>query len=320
VLWVGTDDGNIQVSRDGGATWTNVAKNVPGIGEMYHISRVEPSHFDAATCYLAVDGHRFDDLKPYAFVTRDYGATWTSIVGNLPASGTVNVIREDPKNKDLLYVGTEYGLFISLNGGAEWKRFMSGLPTIRIDDILIHSRDNDLIAGTHGRGIYILDDITPLQQLSSKVTDADAFLFDTRPGTQWLTDPRYSRAATGAKVFRGNNPPPGTAISYYLKSAASGDVKITITDYAGKVVRNMTGTKDVGINRVQWNLRGDPPPRPANLPPGFGGGGGGGGGGFGGLFNIGLPLEPGTYTVKLSVGGKEYTTKVVVEADTWMNP
>jgi photosystem II stability/assembly factor-like uncharacterized protein len=321
VLWIGTDDGNVQVSRDGGATWTNVSKNVPAIGDMYHIARVEPSHFDAATCYLAVDGHRSDDLKPYVFVTRDYGATWASIVSNLPGIGNVNVIREDPKNKDLLYVGTEYGLWISFNGGGEWKRFMSGLPTIRVDDILIHPRDNDIILGTHGRGIFILDDVTPLQQLaSSKAMDKDVTLFDIRPATLWLNDARLSRAATGAKVFRGSNPPAGAAISYYLKSAPSGDVKITISDYTGKVVRHINGTKDIGINRVQWNLRGDPPPRPANLPPGFGGGGGGGGGGFGGIFNIGLPLEPGVYVVKVSVGGKEYTTKVVIEADTPLNP
>src|SRR6266567_2999917 len=178
ILWAGTDDGNVQLSRDGGATWTNVAKNVSILadktGELYHITRVEPSHFDAGTCYLSVDGHRFDDLKPYLFVTRDYGQTWTSVVGNLPLVGTVNVIREDPKNKDLLFAGTEFGLFVSLNAGGEWKRFMSGMPSVRIDDILIHPRDGDLIAGTHGRGIYILDDITALQQLSAnKVLDSE---------------------------------------------------------------------------------------------------------------------------------------------------
>ncbi|HEY0730223.1 MAG TPA: hypothetical protein VGD38_19215, partial [Pyrinomonadaceae bacterium] len=176
ILWVGTDDGNIQVSKDGGATWTNVSKNVPGIGDTYHISRVEPSRYDAATCYLAVDGHRLNDMKPYLFVTRDYGATWTSIVNNLPKWGNVNVIREDPKNKDLLYVGTEFGLYISLNGGAEWKPFMSGMPVMRVDDVLVHPRDNDLIVATHGRGIYILDDITPLQQLSQKVMASEAHL------------------------------------------------------------------------------------------------------------------------------------------------
>jgi photosystem II stability/assembly factor-like uncharacterized protein len=322
VLWVGTDDGNVQASRDGGATWTNVSKNVPGIAEMYHISRVEPSRFDAATCYLSVDGHRFDDWKPYVFVTRDYGATWAPIAGNLPSPGNVNVIREDPKNRDLLYVGTELGFFVSFNGGGEWKPMMSGLPVVRVDDILVHPRDNDIVIGTHGRGIFILDDITALQQLSvNKVFDKEVHLFDVRPATLWFNDARLGRAATGAKVFRGLNPPAGTVISYYLKSAPSGDVKITIADYTGKVVRNIVGTKEIGLNRVQWNLRGDPPPRPANLPAGFGGGGGGGGGGgFGGLFNVGPALEAGTYLLKLSVGGKEYTTKAVIEADTPLIP
>src|SRR6266581_786442 len=238
ILWVGTDDGNVQVSRDSGATWTNVARNVPGIGETYHISRVEPSHYDAGTCYLAVDGHRSDDMKPYVFVTRDYGSTWTSVVGNLPPVGNVNVIREDPRNKDLLYAGTEFGLFISLDGGKEWKEFMSGLPRVRIDDILVHPRDNDLVIGTHGRGIYILDDISALQQMGTqKVLDKDAFLFDVRPGVLWYNDIRLSRYTGGSKNFRGNNPAPGTAISYYLKSAPTSDVRITISDYTGKVVR-----------------------------------------------------------------------------------
>ncbi len=318
ILWAGTDDGNVQISRDGGATWTNVARNVPGIGDLYHISRVEPSHFDAGTAYLAVDGHRFDDWKPYLFVTRDYGATWSSIVSNLPAFGNVNVVREDPKNKDLLYVGTELGFYLSFDGGREWKPLMSGLPMVRVDDILIHPRDGDVIIGTHGRGIFILDDATALQQLTrSKVLDTDVFLFDVRPGTQWLTDIRLSRYTGGAKLFRGVNPAPGTVISYYLKAAPEGDVKITISDYSGKVVRNIAGTNEVGINRVQWNLRGNPPPRPANLPAG---GGGGGGGGFANLFNIGPLLDPGTYNVKLSVNGKDYTAKVVVEADPGIQP
>ena len=315
ILWVGTDDGNVQVSRDGGATWTNVSKNVPGIGETYHISRVEPSHFDAGTCYLAVDGHRLDDLKPYLFVTKDYGATWTSIVNNLPKWGTVNVVREDAKNKDLLFAGTELGIYVSLNGGAEWKPLMSGMPTMRIDDILIHPRDNDLIVGTHGRGIFIIDDISPLQQLSEKVTNSEVHLFDVRPGTIWFNDARLGRFWGGAKLFRGANPAAGTAIQYYLKSAPSGDVKLTIADYTGKVVRNLTGTKEAGLNRVQWNLRSDPPPRPPGGGGFGGGGGGGGGGGFGNVFSQGLPLEAGTYNLTLSVGGKDYKTKIVVEND-----
>jgi hypothetical protein len=148
------------------------------------------------------------------------------------------------------------------------------------------------------------------------VLDKDVHLFDVRPGVIWYNDIRLSRYVGGAKGFRGSNPQAGTAITYYLKSVPTSDVKITISDYSGKVVRTIVGTKEVGINRMQWNLRGDPPPRPANFP---GGGGGGGGGGFG-FFNLGAALEPGTYVVKLSVNGKDYTTKAVIESDPGMIP
>ena len=152
LLWVGTNDGNLQVSRDGGATWKNVVDRVPGVPKETHVSRVEPSHFDAGTCYATFDGHRTDDMKPYVFVTRDFGETWTSITGNLP-DGNVNVITEDPRNKSLLFLGTEYAVYVSLDGGKEWKRFTTGLPTVRIDDIIVHPREHDLILGTHGRSI-----------------------------------------------------------------------------------------------------------------------------------------------------------------------
>lgn len=329
VLWAGTDDGAVQLSKDGGVTWANVANNIKGVTGNYLVSRVEASHFDAATCYVAIDNHRNDDLKPYLFVTRDYGETWTSITNNLPI-GNVNVVREDAKNKNLLFVGTEFGVFVSMNGGVEWKRFMTGLPTVRVDDLLIHPRDNDLIVGAHGRGVWIIDDITPLQQLDEKTLAADAHLFDVRPGTQWLNDITLSRYASRDKQFRGENPQPGTAISYYLKTAPGGEIKITISDITGKVVRNLTGTKDVGLNRVIWNLRGDPlrPPGMRPGPPGANpeiqppaGQGqpglpqGGFGGGGGGRFAFSPALDPGVYLVKLSVDGKDMTTKVVVEAD-----
>ena len=202
VLWVGTNDGNLQVSRDGGATWKNVVGNVKGVPKETHVSRVEASHFDAGTCYVSFDGHRSDDHKPYVFKTTDFGQTWTSMSSNLP-EGNVNVIREDPKNRNLLYLGTEYAFFVSLNGGQEWKRFMTGLPTVRIDDILVHPRDNDLIVATHGRSIWIIDDITPLQQLSDDVHDGEAHLFDIRPATAWANDIQQAILVEGAKHFRG---------------------------------------------------------------------------------------------------------------------
>ncbi|HEX5473512.1 MAG TPA: hypothetical protein VFX12_02525 [Vicinamibacterales bacterium] len=307
IVWAGTDDGNLQVSRDGGSTFTNVAKNLPGLppDNFYWISRIDASHFDPATAYVAVDGHRSDDLKPYIFVTHDYGQTFQSITGNLPSYGNVQVIREDPKNKSLLYVGTEFGLYISLNGGQSWQKFMTDYPTVRTDDILVHPRDNDLIVATHGRSIYILDDITPLQQLTPQVQAEDAHLFDVRPGVAWLNDQEHGQQVGGQKVFVGENAPRGTAISYFLKSAASGDVKITIADATGKVIRNLDGTKTAGINRVMWDLTPNPPP----------GRGGRGGGGF---FRFSPPVEPGTYIVTLEVNGKKLTKPVQVLEDRWL--
>ncbi len=310
VVWAGTDDGNLQVSQDGGQTFTEVGRNLPGLpaGHQHWIARIDASHFDPATAYVAVDGHRSDDLKPYLFVTRDYGRTWQSLANNLPPFGNLQVVREDPRNKDLLYVGTEFGLYISTNGGAEWKRFMNGLPTVRVDDILVHPRDGDLIVATHGRSVWIADDITPLQQRTAAVGAEDAVLFDIRPAVAWLNDQQAGDRIAGQRVFVGENAPRGTAISYYLKAAATGDVKLTITDPSGKVIRTLDGTREAGLNRVQWNLS----PTPAQ----GGGGGGGGGGGFG--FGGPPAVEPGTYLVTLSVGGRTWTKPVTVLQDQWL--
>ena len=313
IVWVGTNDGNVQVSRDHGRTFTNVTANIKGVPDETHVSRVEASNHQAGTAYVSFDGHRTDDHKPYIFRTTDFGATWTPLAANLPV-GNVNVVKEDPRNPNLLYAGTEYGFFVSLNGGGEWKRFMNGLPVVRVDDVMVHPRDNDLILGTHGRSIWIIDDITPLQQLAEPVMTADVHLFPTRPATRWMSDITKATGLGGAKHFRGQNPQGGTAISYMLKAAPQGDVKITITNMRGEVVREMEGTKHAGMNRVQWNLA-------PNAPQGAGRGGGGGGGGRGGLGGSGAPfisnnaVDAGTYTVKLTVGGRDYFTTVLVEDD-----
>jgi hypothetical protein len=333
VLWVGTNDGNVQVSRDGGATWKNVAANAKGVPDGTHVSRVEASHFDAGTCYVTFDGHRTDDHRAYVFVTRDFGATFTPISDGLPI-GNVNVIREDPKNRNILYVGTEYGFFVSLDAGKTWKRFMNGLPTVRIDDVIVHSRDSDLILGTHGRSIWIMDDISPLQKMTPEATSADVTVFEPRAGTLRVDDIRERSYMGGAKNFSGQNPEEGTEISYHLKGAGAADVTVTISDVMGRTVRELKGTNRAGLNRVRWNLRGSPPELPPNLgdtlesmgmagakqmiaqaqagqpPPA--------GGGFAGMLRRmmeGRPVEPGTYLVKLTAGGKTHTTKVVVEAD-----
>ena len=332
VVWAGTDDGNLQVSRDGGVTFTEVGKNLPGLpaNHDYWVARVDASHFDAGTAYVAVDGHRSDDLKPYAFVTRDYGKTFQSIANNLPAYGNLQVIREDPKNKDLLYVGTEFGLFVSLDAGKSWEKFMNNYPTVRTDDILVHPRDGDLIIGSHGRSVWIADDITPLQQLTAAVKAEDAHLFDVRTAVAYINDRQDGQQVAGQKLWVGENAPRGTAISYYLKAAATGDVKVAISDAMGRTLCSMDAPKAAGINRVRWALVA---PMIAPAGGGFGGGagggrggnggtpstscaGGGGGGGFGRGGGAG-GVTPGTYNVTLTVNGKSYSKPVTVLADTW---
>ncbi|HWK08462.1 MAG TPA: hypothetical protein VNR64_00325, partial [Vicinamibacterales bacterium] len=306
VVWAGTDDGNLQVSRDGGATFTEVGRNLPGLPKdnLYWISRIDASHFDPATAYVSVDGHRSDDLKPYVFVTHDYGATFKSITADLPQRGNVQVIREDPKNRDLLYAGTEFGLYISLNAGQHWQPFMTNYPTVRTDDILVHPRDNDLIVATHGRSVWIADDVTPLQQLTPMVRDSDVALFDIRPAVAYLNDQQHNEVVGGQKVFVGENAPRGAAINYYLKAAATGDVKITITD-GSRVVRTLEGTKRAGINRVWWNLT--EPPQPGQQA--------GRGGGRGGLAQV----NPGVYQVTLEAAGKKITKPLEVLKDDWLS-
>jgi hypothetical protein len=238
------------------------------------------------------------------FVTRDYGQTWASISSNLPAMGNVNVIEEDTRNPNLLFVGTEFGVFVSTSGGREWKRLSSGLPTVRVDDLLVHPRDADLIIGTHGRSIWILDDISPLQEQSDEALRANAFLFSVRNATQWQVDIPLARV-NNARHFRAQNPD-GAVINYHLAKDAA-EATITIADGTGRTIRSLKGPAKAGLNRVRWNLRGEPPPR----PPGFTGGGGGG---FGGQF-LGPLAEPGNYLVKLSVAGAELVRPLTIEAD-----
>jgi Sortilin, neurotensin receptor 3, len=336
VVWAGTDDGNLDVSRDDGATFTNVAANLPGLppgaltgATAYWISRIDASHVDAGTAYVAVDGHRSDDLTPYVFVTHDYGKTFQNIAGTLPPRGNVQVVREDPKNKNLLYAGTELGLFISLDAGAHWEKFMNNYPTVRTDDILIHPRDGDLIVATHGRSLWIADDITPLQQLTPALAEQDVVLFDVRSPIAYLFDFRSDADVGGDKRFEGENAPRGTAINYYLKSAASGPVTITIFDAIGRTVCTSTGESSAGIHRVQWTLA-----APGLNPPAGGGRGGGGAaagagaaqdqscggsGGGGGRGNAAQTAAFGVYTAKLTVNGRDYTKPVHVLEDVWLH-
>jgi photosystem II stability/assembly factor-like uncharacterized protein len=176
-LWVGTDDGNIQVSQDGGATWRDVSRTLPGGTTRYYVSRVEASWHDPTTAFVSIDGHKSGDLRPYVYMTQDLGETWQDITGDLPQYGNVNTVRQDPRSESILYVGTEFGFFISGEVGS-WVKFMPGLPTVRIDDVLVHPRDNDLVLSTHGRSVYVMDDITPLQQYTLDILAEPAHLFE----------------------------------------------------------------------------------------------------------------------------------------------
>jgi photosystem II stability/assembly factor-like uncharacterized protein len=260
LIWIGTDDGNVQLTRDGGKTWDNTRSNVPEVPEGIWVSRVEASRFDEGTCYLTFDGHRSDIFKPYVFKTKDYGETWTSIASNLPDGGPVYVIREDFKNKNLLFVGTEFDVFFTVDGGMKWIDLSINMPTVAFHDLVIHPRENDLIAGTHGRGIWILDDISPLQETSDEVLSSDVHLFEnSRPGTRWLRLRRggYGR---GNLFYAGENPPPGAAISFYVKEKTENPVEIEITDATGELKTTYTiKNPEPGINRISWDMRFDPP-------------------------------------------------------------
>ncbi|HET7631366.1 MAG TPA: hypothetical protein VFK16_03530 [Gemmatimonadaceae bacterium] len=336
VVWAGTDDGNLQVSRDGGHTFTDVAKNLPGLptGALdgpnpYWISRIDASHFDGGTAYVSVDGHRSDDMHPYIFVTRDYGRTFTPISGTLPGYGNVRVVREDPRNRNLLFAGTEFGLYVSLDAGAHWEKFMNGFPTVRVDDILIHPRDGDLVVATHGRSIWIADDITALQQFTPAVAAGDATLFDVRPAIAYHLDLHTDIDIGGAKRFEAANAPRGTAVSFYLKSDAGDSATVSILNATGQVLCTSTEPGSAGIHRVQWTLveplardtagagrggttgrggRGGRAPNPSCSAGGAGGRGGASG-----------EVAPGTYVARLTVGGKTYTKPVTVLEDVWMS-
>lgn len=340
VLWAGTDDGNLQVTRDGGKTWRNVVERVKGVPKGTYVSRVIASRHAEGTAYATFDGHRGNDFGIYAYMTADYGDTWRAIRNGIPDNrGVVNVIREHHRNPRLLFVGTEYGAYVSFDAGARWTRLKLNLPTVPVDDIAIHPRDNDLVLGTHGRSIWILDDITPLEQLAETPLGQDLHLFDLRPATEWRIASRGG--STGHKVFLGPNPPNGALVHYFLKTKPGerDRVRITIADSTGKTVRELDGTKEAGVNRVVWDLRSRSPIAAAMAAGGAGtagaagrgestesaeqqqavaaaifGGGGGGGGGFG-FGGGGSRVEPGAYTVKVAIGKLEQTKKVLVEED-----
>jgi photosystem II stability/assembly factor-like uncharacterized protein len=307
LLYAGTDDGNLQISRDGNRTWKNITANIPGVPKNTYVSRIVPSRYAEGTAYLTLDGHRADDYSTYVFVTNDFGESWKSIKSNLPAGVTARVIREHPRNQNLLFLGTEFGAYVSFDRGARWTRLQGNLPMVRVDDIQIHPRDNAMVLATHGRSIWVLDDLSPLERAADSILASDIHLFDVAPATHFRL---YNRKGNiGHKWFTAPNPPYGAVINYYLKDKPKDDVKITITNSAGTVVRELKGPKEAGLSRVVWDLRLTSP-----APPPEGAGEGAGGGGFFGQ-SRGPRVQPGTYTIKVAAGDKTASGTVAVQED-----
>jgi photosystem II stability/assembly factor-like uncharacterized protein len=309
VLYAGADDGTVNMTKDGGKTWTNINARFPNMPRGAYVSGLVASAHDVNTVYVAFDNHMNDDYNNHLYASVDGGTNFRSISEGLPKGQVVMTVAEDPKNPAVLYAGTEFGLFVSTDRGGSWQRVRSGLPTVPIHEIVFHPRENDMILATHGRSIWILDDATPIQQ-AAEAMRSDAFLFDSgRPAMQF--NPANDRGFVTDKPFRGKNPTFGAPISYYLKGEApAANVMLRIRDAAGTVVRTLSGndlrdSTKAGINRVYWDLRYQPLPAPPGPQ------GGGGGGGFGGGANNGPFVMPGEYRVTLVVNDKDVSTKSV---------
>lgn len=324
LIWVGTDDGLIQVTRDEGKNWNNVTpKDMP---EWSRISQVEASPLDAGTAYVAVDRHQNDDLRPYIYKTSDYGQTWTKLTNGIPEGSFVRAVREDPKKRGLLYAGTENGVYVSFNDGAEWRSLKLNLPTTPVHDLVI--KDNDLVVATHGRAFWILDDVSPLRQFSDDVAKMDVHLYT--PGPAY----RIQAGAGGEhhpSKRTGQNPPDGAVIYYYLKDApkAGAETTLEILDASGKVIRKYSSAEtqsldeppdpddkkpekeikpDAGLNRFMWDLHYEE----AHRVPGYylweyGGGA------------RGPVAAPGQYQVRLAVGGESQVVPLELKLDPRVN-
>lgn len=256
LLFAGTDDGRVWFTRNDGAQWEEVTSKFPGVPAGSYVSRIEPSHFDSLTFYVTFDNHRRDDFTPYVFATNNFGASFTSIVNNLPTGQVdfVHVIREDTKNQNLLFVGTDVGLYASIDRGQSWQKFMAGLPSTPVHDLLIHPRDGELIAGTHGRSIWIAD-ITPLQQLTPQVMTAAANLFTPRTAFQW-SESTINGGNPGQGVFQAPSPAYGASLWYRLGASAGGQTRIIVQNALGDTVRTLTGPGQAGLHNVVWDFRG----------------------------------------------------------------
>lgn len=318
VIWTGSNDGQVQVTRDGGLHWTNVTKNISGLPAWGTVYCIDPSSFDAASAYITVDLHQEDDFNPYVYKTHDFGRTWTKITDGVPPSplSYVHAIEEDPFRRGLLFLGTENGLYISFDEGTNWLPFQNDLPHAPVYGITVQKHFHDLVLATYGRGFWVLDDLTPLEQMTAASAKRDALLFSPRPAYRYrgytpTIQPSYEPA-------QGFNPPYGADIDYLLNRVPSAKVRISIVGAKGETIRELAGTSREGINRVWWNLRTTPEPsepivlrtHPVYAPwmkPGPNGR----------RLRAGIALlaPPGSYTVKLQIGNQEFAKPLVVIKD-----
>ena len=317
LIWAGTDDGLVHVTRDGGKTWTNVTANVPGFPEWGTVSLIEASPFDAGTAYLVVDAHRLDNMKPYLWKTGDFGATWKSLAAGLPQDNYLHAVREDPKRRGMLYVGSEHGVSFSIDDGVAWQPLKLNLPDVAVHDLLV--KGDDLVLATHGRSLWILDDLTPIRAMSRQIEAEDVHFF--KP----LVAVRYRYYYTPRTQSSFENPPSGAILNYFLRQKAKGEVKTEVLDASGTVIRTLSSkpeekessefeyedeeeSKDVlgtepGVNRAFWDLMYAGATRIKNA-----------------RLDAGNPKQgpmalPGIYTLRLNVDGKVQTVQLTVEPD-----
>jgi photosystem II stability/assembly factor-like uncharacterized protein len=318
IIWTGSNDGLVQVTQNGGTSWTNVSANIPGYPAWGSVRHIEPSRYDVASAYIIVDAHQENNRDPWVYKTTDFGKSWKLIVNGIPKSplSYAHIIREDPVRRGLLYLGTENALYVSFDDGDHWQKLQSNLPPAPVYGLVIQEAFNDLVVATYGRGFYILDDLSPLQRLSPEITASAAYLFTPRPAYRFrdITG-NYS---SNDDMTAGNNPPYGAAINYWLKTAAP--ISIDILDAVGKSVRTITdSTTRAGLNRTYWDLRNTTPkaPRLRTKPmydaeftmnsdgtrdaPGVG--------------SIAVLMPPGKYTLKLTAAGQTFTQPLEVRRD-----
>ncbi len=303
LIWAGTDDGNVQLTRDGGKTWKNLVANIKGLPKNAWVSSIDAGHFEEGTAFASFDTHTLGDMRPYVYKTTDYGQTWTQLIG--PSSnvrGYAHVVKEDLVNKDLLFAGTEFGLWVSLDGGRQWAQYTGGdFPNVAVRDLAIHPRDRDLVIATHGRGIWIIDDITPLRALTAETLAKEAAFIAAREIVQ--TIPAGGGWVNGDAAFAGPNPTSDAVITYYQqKRHIFGDLKIEVLDADGKVVATVPSSKRRGLNRATWSMRLPPPRVPTAAVAAFGAA-------------TGPRVLPGTYTVRMTKDKNVYTTKLEVKMD-----